>query len=191
MKVETIDRLISKSVDDFHAECLQSPGSISGDDLHVTVVFTTRQGTKAALRVAGSLAKDLGARIRLVVAEVVPFQLPLDRPPIAVDFLERQLCELVCASNIREGEVLIQLLLCRDEYECLRRMLPRRSLVVIGGEEHWWSRRTRKLERFLRHLGHHVIFISSSPTKAFWRDWDWQSFLIRPFANFGTGRTEI
>lgn len=191
MKVETIKRLTSKSGDDFNAECLQSTESTSDDDLRVTVVFTTKEGTKAALRTAAKLAKDLGGRIRLVAPEVVPFQFPLDSPPIAVGFLERRLYELVCASDIREGEVLIQLLLCRDKCESLRRILPPCSLVVMGGEKHWWMTHPRKLERFLRHLGHQVIFISSSSTKPFWREWEWRLSLIRALANFPAGRTEL
>jgi hypothetical protein len=188
MKVETIEKLISKPRD-FNAERLQSSEFTSGDDLRMTVVFTTLEGTKAALRTAARLAKDLGGRIRLIVPEVVPFQFPLDSAPIAVGFLERRLYEMVCASDIREGEVLIQLVLCRDRYECLRRMLPTRSLVVMGGEEHWWLAHPRKLERFLEHLGHQVIFVSSASTKPFWREW--RLFLIRTFANFPAGRTEI
>src|SRR5690348_13219265 len=39
----------------------------SDSHLRVTVLFTTTKGTLAALRTAGGLAKNLGARIALVV----------------------------------------------------------------------------------------------------------------------------
>jgi hypothetical protein len=48
---------------------------------------------------------------------------------------------------------------CRDWSSGVQRLLRRRSLIVIGGRRHWWASRAEKLERVLRDLGHHVIFI--------------------------------
>ncbi len=152
-------RILTSEVGHSYAEGLE--GSESGLDprLRVTVVFTTAEGTIAALRTAGGLAKNLGARIALVVTEVVPFHFPLDHPPVSIEFLERRPINLVYESGIQAEEVSIEICLCRDQKQCLRQMLSPRSLVVIGGRRRWWCRRERKLEQLLRLLGHHVIFV--------------------------------
>jgi hypothetical protein len=133
--------------------------------LRVTVLYTTTEGTLAALRAAGSLARNLGARIALVETEIVPFHFPVDRPPVSIDFLERRHIALVSESGIQAEEVHIEIYLCRDRMQCLRKVLNTPSLVVIGGRRHWWSSREQELERLLRALGHHVIFVDSEARK--------------------------
>src|ERR1700756_1195428 len=61
----------------------------------VNVIFTDPQATVAALRTAGSLARDLGANIRVRAAITVPYTLPLEEPPVSVAFTERLLSDLV------------------------------------------------------------------------------------------------
>ena len=160
-------------------------------DFRVTVVHTTTEGTITALRAAATLAAGLGAELALLATEEVPLQFPLDKLPIPVDLLERRLYDLVCDSGIRESEVLIQLLFCRDKYVCLRRFLRPRSLVVVGRSKHWRSRRNRQLEHFLSYLGHQVVLVVSPQTTHSWRDWDWETFLIRVFANLSARRIEV
>jgi len=116
----------------------------SGSGPHVTVVFTAAEGTPAALRVASGLAQNLGARIRLIVTEVVPFCFPLDKPPVSVDFLERRPLALVSESEIDAEEVSIEIYLCRDRREYLRLSLKPRSLVVIAGRGRWWFRQAEE-----------------------------------------------
>jgi hypothetical protein len=111
------------------------------------------------LRTAAGLAADLGAQITLIATEVVPRQFPLHRPPVPVVFLERKLYRLVCEAGIVEEEVRIQLCLCRDQRDTLRKNLQPRSLVVVGGQKQWWLRRERNLKKFLTSLGHHVVFV--------------------------------
>lgn len=98
--------------------------------LEVNVVFTYRSATLAAPKAAASLVRDLGARIRLVVAQFVLYALPLDRPPVAVSFIERRLLELAMETCV---EADIHLYLCRERLQVLRRVLKPESLVVIGG----------------------------------------------------------
>lgn len=145
-------------VTDFHAERFGSPGSAYGDGFRVMVVFTTRPGTQAALRMAGSFAKDLGARIGLVVAHEVPVHFPLNKPPVSIEFLERNQVRLVSESGVPAEEVQIEMFLCHDRRECLRRTLRPGSLVVVGGRRRRWLSKERRLERWLAGLGHHVIF---------------------------------
>jgi len=187
MKVAACNSIL-KSANDSGPDSTRSCLGGSEGSLGVTVVFTTSERTKAALQLASRLAKDLDSRITLVAPEIVPFQFPLDRPPVAVDFLEQRLYDLVCAADIQEGEVVIQLFLCRDEYACLRRVLNPHSLVVIGQRKGWFGRASR-LECFLKGLGHQVIAAPVRTRKGVRRYWE--SFWSRVLNNFAAGRPEI
>jgi hypothetical protein len=138
--------------------------SPSDPGLCVTVISTSPEGTIAALNAARCLAKDLGAHITLLKMEVVPLRIPLDEPPVSLDFIAQQECSRVLQSSAREVDVTIRTVLCHDRDLCLRRLLRRRALVVIGGRRRWWSSREEKLEQALRRLGHHVIFVDIDHT---------------------------
>lgn len=133
--------------------------SSSGPRLCVTVISTTAEGTTAALNAARWLAKDLEARITLLKMEAVPIRVPLDKPPVALDFTTTQQHSLVLRSSAREEDVTIRICLCRGRDDGLQRVLRRRALVVIGGRRRWWLSSEERLERGLRRMGHHVIFI--------------------------------
>src|SRR5271157_5523162 len=59
--------------------------------LDVTVLFTSATETAEALKTAATLAADLNARINLIGVQVVPYPLPLDRPPVYVEYLRDRL----------------------------------------------------------------------------------------------------
>ncbi len=135
----------------------------SGSDhrLRVTVIYTSQEGTIAALKTAHDLARNLGLRVVLMMIKVVPFHFPLDRPPVPVDFLERLQLAVVSESGIDAEEVSLELYLCRDRKQCLQSVLAPRALVVLGGRRDWRApRQERKLEQLMRTLGHHVIFVN-------------------------------
>jgi len=137
----------------------------SDHNLHVIVVSTTAEGTVAALQTAKCLAENLGARIALLVTQIIPFQFPLEKPPVSVDFIQRRQAALVYQAGIFEEEVKIQILLCRDKELGLQRYLRPRSLVILGGKRHWWSWEERNLDRSLRQSGHHVIFVDVAASR--------------------------
>src|SRR6266536_2807757 len=122
--------------------------------LEVAVVFTSAAATIAALRKAGALADRLRARITLVVPQVVPRPLPLESPPVLLDFSEKRFAEIANESSV---ETIVRLYLCRDQFETLKAVLRPHSLVVIGGRKRWWPTRERYLARRLRREGHDVI----------------------------------
>ena len=126
--------------------------------LEITVVFTSARATTAALNQAGALASKLSARITLVVPQVVPYPLPLESPPVLLDFSERRFGEIAKASPV---ETTVRVYLCRDCFETLGTTLQPHSLVVIGGVRKWWPTREKTLARKLRRLGHEVIFTES------------------------------
>ena len=123
--------------------------------LEVTVVFTSHSGTAAALKSAGVLASKLSAHITLVVPQIVPYPLPLESPPVLLQFSEQRFDEITKLSAV---ETVVRLYLCRDRWETLKAVLRPRSLVVIGGRKRWWPTREKRLARQLRRAGHEVVF---------------------------------
>jgi hypothetical protein len=127
------------------------------------VIATTNKATVRALRTATCLAVNLGAQIALIAVEVVPSSYLLHQPPVPVSLLERRLCGLVYEAGIFEKDIRIQLCLCCDQRTGLQRILQPHSLVVLGGHEHWWSRRDRNLKELLIGCGHQVIAAEVGP----------------------------
>jgi len=126
----------------------------SDSKLEISVVFTSVNATLAALKEAGRLAENLGARITLIVPQIVPYPLPLTSPPVLVDFNERRL--RVIAGHCRV-ETRVSVYLCRDPLEILQSVLKPHSLVVIGSRKKWWPAAEKRMARKLRHLGHQVV----------------------------------
>jgi hypothetical protein len=125
-----------------------------GPRLDIVVIFTSVNATTMALKRTGALAESLGASITLVVAQVVPYPLPLTSPPVLLDFQEKRFREIAAESPV---DIRVQRYLCRDELETLRRVLKPHSLIVIGGRRRWWATSEQKLARKLQ-TGHEVIF---------------------------------
>jgi hypothetical protein len=123
--------------------------------LNIAVVFTSVEATLAALKEAGALAQSLGAQITLLVPQVVPYPLPLESPPILIDFSEKRFHVIASQSPVKTT---VCIYLCRDQLETLRGVLRPGSIVVIGGRKRWWPTREGHLARRLRAAGHEVIF---------------------------------
>ncbi len=128
-----------------------------GRRLEVVVLHTTTPGTLHALGTAAGLANGLGARIRLLVPQVVGYPLPLNAPPVPAEFTERRFRTIAAGAAI---ETRIDLRLCRDRWETLKSALGVQSLVVLGGRRRWWPTSETWLAARLRRLGHRVIFAS-------------------------------
>jgi hypothetical protein len=91
--------------------------------LNIAVVFTSVESTLTALKEAGTLANSLGAQIKLVVPQVVPYPLPLDSPPVLVEFNENRFRVMASESPV---ETSVQIYLCRDRFETLVSVFPAR-----------------------------------------------------------------
>ncbi|MBI4910010.1 MAG: universal stress protein [Acidobacteria bacterium] len=126
--------------------------------LDVHVICTNIPGTIQAIEHAAALAKDLHARIRLLVPQVVHYSLPLDSPPVLVEFSESRYRRLAERLDV---EVDVEIYLCRDATETLMHRLAEHSLVVLGGRQRWWwPTQESLLARTLRRLGHEVAFVA-------------------------------
>ena len=130
--------------------------------LEVNVIFTNPRATADALKCAETLALDLGAVIRLRAGIVVPFQLPLDEPPVSIAFTERQLTDLVSRLDADGFERTLDLYVCRDWQKTLLQILNPDAPVVIGSSRRWWPTAENRLVKTLRSNGHRVIVADSN-----------------------------
>ncbi|MBZ5607335.1 MAG: universal stress protein [Acidobacteriia bacterium] len=126
--------------------------------LQLYVIFTDFERTQKALDAAHELARDLEARLVLLAAQVVPYPLPLESPPVSEQFTESIMSRLL---REQEAEIEARIYLCRDRDQTIRRALGADSLVVIGTRGRWWPGGERKLARLLRRDGHHVILLDA------------------------------
>ena len=126
-----------------------SPARGRGPDSRIYVIFTDVEGTRAALTAAAGLAQGLGLPLELLAARVVPYPLPLNEPPVSVEFMEGAMSRLV---GDLDAEVSVNILLCRDPDQTLRQALGPDALVVIGGGK-------PKLARLLQSDGRRLIVI--------------------------------
>jgi hypothetical protein len=140
-----------------HPPTAQPVPDVSPGRLEVNVIFTDPQATAAALRCAESLARDLGAVVRLRAGIVVPFQLPLEEPPVSVAFTEGLLSDLVSRLDADGFERTVDLYVCRDWQETLLQILNPDSPVVVGSTRRWWPTAENRLVKALRSKGHRVI----------------------------------
>jgi len=125
-------------------------------ELRVSVVFTQIEPTLEALREAGKLASRFNASLTLVVAQIVPYPLPLSSPPILLGFNERRFRVVAGQSSVATT---VRIYLCRDREEMLKDVLAPHSLVVMGGRKRWWPTAETRLAWTLRRAGHEVVLV--------------------------------
>lgn len=126
--------------------------------LEVIVIHTTDRGTQSALKTAGGLAYDLGARIKLIALQAVHWSLPLTRPSVPVRWTEQRLFNLVCEAASPQLDTDIHVFLCRQKQKALLNVLRPKSLVVIGHKRTWWPTKAARMARTLERAGHRVVY---------------------------------
>jgi len=122
--------------------------------LNISVLFTSVELTLAALKRAGELAHSLGARLTLLVPQIVPYPLPLESPPVLLDWNEQRFLVIARESHV---ETTVRIYLCRDRVEALESVLKPHSIMVVGARKRWWPTAEERLARKLRRSGHEVI----------------------------------
>lgn len=121
---------------------------------NVSVIFTSEESTLRALDKASALASSLGARITLLVPQEVPHPLPLENPPVPIDWNERRFRAIAEQSPV---ETSVRIYLCRDGLETVASVLNAGSIVVLDARRRWWPTAESRLARSLRKAGHKVI----------------------------------
>ena len=131
-----------------------SAPEVLNPELEVNVIYTRLPGTANTLNAANTLARGLGARITVHLAQVIPYPLELKSPHVSIPFAEEQLGLLAGCQPV---ETSVQVHLCRDLSDAIRRALKPQSVVVIGSRRRWWPTREESLAKTLQREGHHVI----------------------------------
>ena len=110
-----------------------------------------------AERERSELARNLDARIRLLVMQNVPLSWSVECPPVSLVFIEER-CRQMALECAEAFEVKIDVYLCWDKWQALRQALRPRSLIVIGGKRRLWRSDEQKLARRLESEGHRIVF---------------------------------
>lgn len=124
----------------------------------VCVIYTSVNPTLKALGKAGQLATILQTGIEVLVVQVVPYLLPLDEPPVQLEFVARRFEKMADTLPVKAT---ISAYFCRDPMQALKCVLHREWLVVIGIKKTWWPTREEGLARRLRHAGYTVILVET------------------------------
>lgn len=120
----------------FLAETASSPFA-------VTVLYTEVRATLAALRRAASLARGLGATIRILNVRAVPY-------------VARSI------STLADGQPIptrIEICFGRDVLESLLQSLSPNSLVLVGTRTRWWPTKEQRWVKQLARHGHQLILV--------------------------------
>ncbi len=135
---------------------LELPAPRSPEDrLQIFVIYTSEEGSRAALQTAAALASELDAHIELIVPQVVPFPSPLTTPTVVVEWNEDRLQQIAAEIPV---ETSVHVFLCRDREQTVMGALNPNSLVVVGGcKRRLWPNAETRLARRLRRSGHHVV----------------------------------
>lgn len=122
----------------------------------VYVIATSLEGTRAALAAGIPLARGSRARLVVLVPQIVPYPVPLDRPVDSPDFVVERYRDLVRDQGL---DAEIRVCLCRHADDVLWQALPAKATVVVGGSAgRWRSSHEERLARRLTHLGYQVVF---------------------------------
>ena len=124
----------------------------------VYVIFTSIDWTLKALEKAREISKPIEADIAVVAVQVVPFPLPLDKPPVPMEFVIRRFEEK--AAEFPEGTK-ISACLCRDPLVALKRVLKRNCPVIMGVRKTMWPNRDKRLAGKLKRAGYEITLVET------------------------------
>jgi hypothetical protein len=143
------EMMLQSSAPSFARPATASPGESS---LEVVVVHTTTKATLQNLKTAAELAAGLGAHIRLLVLEVVPYPLAVESPSVPLEFTRRRFRTVAAGARI---DTQVDIRLGRERIQMLEAALKPGSVIVLEGGG-WWTRKGRLAKR-LERLGHQVV----------------------------------
>jgi hypothetical protein len=129
----------------------------------ITVLFTSKEATNAAIMQAENWIKKSGASLRILVMQIVPFPESLDHPTrINPDIQAAE--ELAAASQF--GKITVSVYLCRNLWEGLKCAIDRKTAVLVGARGRSWRLREWRLSRKLRNCGYQVYCVEARRNKA-------------------------
>lgn len=128
--------------------------------LQVFVLFNGLQSTANALRTAARFLADLGGEVVIAAPQVVPYPLPIDRPPGNSSILISRIQGAVERAGIGSPVENVTIAYAREIKTGWKALLPAHCIVVVGRPSwlspiqritSWFNRRS------LRQLGHEVV----------------------------------
>jgi hypothetical protein len=129
---------------------------VKSGKIEVVVPYKSPESTKAALGYAAALGIGLNLSVRLIDVHVVPYALPIEKPSVQLEHLERTLRTVSASSTV---PIIPELVLARDWEDGLRRSLQPRSVVLIPIRKKWWKSQDKRMAERLRKHGHQVIWV--------------------------------
>ena len=132
------------------------PAAVVETQLTIVVPYTNPDLTSAALKHAASLSTGLNASIRLIDAQVVPMQFPLNRPPVNRKFHANRMRAIAKKAGI---PVRVEIIYNRNRMESFLRMVEAGSLIVVAAGLPLWPTAEKKLARSLLKAGYDVVLV--------------------------------
>jgi hypothetical protein len=123
-----------------------------------SVIYTTADRTLRALEIASELVKPCGGYIEVVALQVVPQQLPLDRPHIRIDIAFKHFEEMAEQLPVN---TYIHAYFCREPWAALKTILAPDAPIVIAVRKRWWPTSEEKLARKLQRAGFQVVVVKT------------------------------
>jgi hypothetical protein len=134
------------------SKLLEAPSS--KQTLDVVVLYTSVELTEAALERAEQLAQGMELRVRLVCTQIVPYPLPVERPPINLTHLERKLAQISERCHLT---VETEIVLARDMVTALKSTLKPESIIVLASNHRLWRTKEETLRNQCIKAGHEVV----------------------------------
>ena len=124
----------------------------------VHVVATTLSGTRAAMRAATALAKEVESRVHVIAARQVSSDSSSDQQSAAARAFAQEIMQW---PETRSSRADVLPCLCKRLSDVAQLLTPQ-SVVVIGGRSRWWwASREQRLADTLTAEGHRVLFVSA------------------------------
>ena len=142
----------------FHSDKVSPLPAETESRRSVFVIFTSGFRTLKALEEAGRLAGQIGGHIVIVAAQVVPYILPLNEPPVSMQFILERFSEIIARSHV---DASIAVYACRNRLEALKKILTPGTPVLIGVNRGWWPAGDIRLARNLRRAGYAVLTVET------------------------------
>jgi hypothetical protein len=139
----------------------QDPGSAAAvpaslSPLEVVVPYTTPALAAEALSTAVELARGFDAVVTLIAVHVLPYPAPLECQEGIRQKMEAQLAAIARTTS---ATVRVKLVFARNRTDAYLGILPRRSLIVVGGRKRWWRTKEELFARKLAAAGHSVALV--------------------------------
>jgi hypothetical protein len=135
-------------------ESRQNELQTSDTALEVVVLYTSADLARAALKKAEELSGGLDIRLRLIRAEIVPYQLPFDTPAIDLKHLRSEMQTVLESSRLDvEGEIV----LARDLETAIRTVPRSRTIVVLASRHRLWRTKEESIQHLCARMGYEVL----------------------------------